>query len=158
MGDLRRGEDGKPVPEGETVLRMGIPSMDFADRHKASPNWFELSTEDERRDQPRLSVFCEKLTTPEEAWRLLGSREEYSAVARLNVDEIRMIRPDPESQEVPNLDVVWDDEVDPGPGAEGHAGITGLDRRGAVTRLHTKSLRLQLADRAVVSLWREEAQ
>src|SRR5437879_331674 len=135
MSDLRRGSDGEPIPSGEVVLRMGIPSMDFALRRKASPNWFELSTEDKKMDVPRLSVFCEKLTSPRQAWQLLGSREEYTAVVRLDVDDVREIRPEPDSSEVPSLDVVWDDEVNPGPGAEGHAGITGLDRGGPVTRL-----------------------
>ena len=156
MTPPRRGKDGQAVPDGETVLRLGVPSMDFAEHGRASPNWFELSTEDKQRIPPRFSVFCENMTTARQAWELQGSRAAYSAVARLKVEVIRAIRPEPDSADVPSLDVVWDDDVPSGPGWEGHSGITGLDRGGGVTRLHTKSLRLQLADKAVASLWQTE--
>jgi hypothetical protein len=152
------GQDsyGEPLPAGEIVIRLGVPSMDFAERRKASPNWFELSTEDKKQKPPRLSVFCERLTTPQQAWELQGSREEYAAMARLNVDTIRAIRPDPNSVDVPSLDVVWDGLDDPRPGADGHAGITGLDRVGPVHKLHTRSFRFQLAEQAVASFLHED--
>src|SRR5687768_14008234 len=91
MTPIRRGKDGEPVPDEENVLRLGIPSMDFAEHGRASPTWFELSTEDKKRIPPRLSVFCESLTTPRQAWELQGSREAYTAVARLKVEVIRAI-------------------------------------------------------------------
>lgn len=156
MSEVRRGEDGEPVPPGETVLRLGIPSMDFAERRRASPNWFELSSEDKLQIPPKVSVFCAKLTTPSQAWELQGGREEYTAAAWLNVDQVRSLRPEPDSPEVASLDVVWDHLDDPRRGAEGHAGVTGLDRRGLVTRVHTRSYRLKLADLATAFLWHEE--
>lgn len=156
MSDQEGGQTGQPLPGGEIVVRLGIPPMDFAENRKASPNWFELSTEDKQQDPPKLSVFSERLTTSQQAWEIQGSREEYTAIARLSVDAIRALRPEPNSARVPPLDVVWDSLNDPRPGAEGHAGITGLERGGPVNRLHTKSFRLQLADKAEAAYWREE--
>jgi hypothetical protein len=96
-----------------------------------------------------------------------GNKAEYQLALRLQVDTIRSLRPEPDSPAVPGLDVQWDrltvrDETgaltpDTRPGAAGHAGITGLARGAGVTRLHTKSLRSQLADAAIAFLVEPDA-
>jgi hypothetical protein len=137
--------------------------------NKVDPKAFELSTEDRNDPVPRLSVWAERLTTPRQAWELMGRKEWYRLVLRINVDDIRSLRPEPDSPAVPSLDVQWhplmignEQEAtvpDARPGADGHAGITGLMRQigGTVNKLHTKSFRLQLADLATFSLLDPEA-
>lgn len=162
MDPVRPGQDGEPLPAGEWVLRLAVISKDFLETGRASPKAFELSTEDKQGTPPRLSVWAERLTTPRQAWALVGERPEYQLALRLNVDAIRALRPEPDSPDVPSLDVQWERLMmadgndqwvpDPRPGAEGHAGIAGLVRGGPVIRLHTQSLRSQLADLAAAAL------
>jgi len=80
-----------------------------------------------------------------------------AAFALTDDDEIRALRPEPNSMDVPDLDVVWDSLMmeengmilpDTRPGAEGHAGKTGLLRPPFVEQRFYKSLRSQLADLA----------
>jgi hypothetical protein len=159
MEPLRPGQDGEPLPAGEWVLRFAALTKDVLETGKPSPRAFELSSEDRQSAPPRLSVWAERLTTARQAWMLMGAKPEYQLILRLNVDVIRALRPEPDAPAVPGLDVQWDrlivqDEAgrrvpDTRPGAEGHAGITGLARGGEMTRLHTKSLRSQLADAAI---------
>jgi hypothetical protein len=162
MDSLRPGQDGEPLPAGEWVLRLAPISKDFLETGRPSPKAFELSTEDRKGTPPRLSVWAERLTTPRQAWVLSGGRPEYQLALRLNVDVIRALRPEPDSPEVPSLDVQWERLMvtnengrwvpDTRPGASGHAGIAGLLRGGPVSRLHTQSLRSQLADLAAAIL------
>lgn len=164
---VRSSPDGQPLPGGEWVLRLALLSKDVRDTGRPNPNAFELSSEDRQSTPPRLSVWVERLTTPHQTWVLLGARPEYQLVLQLNVDAVRSLRPEPDSAEVPGLDVLWDrlmglDEAgnrvpDPRPGAEGHAGLTDLARGDGVTRLHTKSFRSQLADCAVALLLNPDA-
>ena len=161
MPVLLPGAAGDPLPAGESILRLAIPSMHFEESGRASAAMFDLSTADRQSDPPLLSVWAEQLTTSAQAWELVGADPRYRLVLRLNVDDVRSLRPEPDSREVPSPDVVWDplattdengDSVpDPRPGAAGHAGMTGLARGGAVTQAHTKSLRYQLARLARVS-------
>jgi hypothetical protein len=114
---------------------------------KPSVEAFALSSQDEQEDPPILSVWAERLTTPAQAFRLMGSSPRYTLLLRLNVDQIRSIVPEPSDlPKVPPLDVIWIRHEEAGivPGAEGHAGITGLKRTPPVDRRHTKSFRLQL--------------
>src|SRR5262249_50849171 len=109
------------------------------------------STEDRQEDPPRLSVWAEQLTRAEQAWRLMGEKAHYRLALRLNVDAVRTLRPDPDSSELPNLDVEWyplhaeDGSPDTRPGADGHAGIVGLHLGSSAQR---KSLRRKLAQLA----------
>jgi hypothetical protein len=153
---LRPGSKGEPLPEGQTVFRLGKPTKDG---FVASPVHFELSTKDEQSELQALSVWVEGLTTVQQSLEFIESnREALRLVLYLSVDTVRGIRPDPDSLDVPPLDVVWDPltlqngngtEPDTRPGAEGHAGITGLKRPPRVSRTHYKSIRSQLADLAV---------
>jgi hypothetical protein len=136
------------LPSGEWVLRLAVVSKDYPETGLLSPEVFALSTDDRRTDPPRLSVWAEPLTRPEEAWELMGRKPSYRLVVRLNVDAIRALPPDPDSPGAPSLEVVWDPlltpEGDPDvrPGAAGHAGIVGLH---AGTSVHRKSCRRRLS-------------
>jgi hypothetical protein len=148
MDKLQPGPTGVPLPPGEWVLRIAAVPKDFQETGQMNPEVFALSTEDRLETPPRLSVWAEKLTTPEQAWLFMGGRPNYRLALRLNVDAIRTLRPNPELPDVPNLDVQWhvlrdeDARADARPGAEGHAGITGLEAGSAAQR---KSFRRKLA-------------
>ena len=152
---LRPGLKGEALPSGEIVLRLAHAPKDFAQTGKASAVSFDLSSKDKEAVLPSLSVFAERLTTPEQAMTLLDQPEAYDLVLRLNVDAVRALRPVPDTPEVPSLDVWWDPLTlmdaggvvvpDDRPGAAGHAGIVGLSRPNNVPRLYYKSLRAQLA-------------
>jgi hypothetical protein len=148
MDRLQPGQMGEPLPPGEWVLRLAVASKDFLESGQISPEAFALSTEDRREDPPRLSVWAEKLTRPEQAWHLMGEKPSYRLVLRLNVDAVRALRPNPDSPDVPDLEVQWhtllteDGSPDARPGADGHAGITGLHAGSPAQR---KSLRRRLA-------------
>mgnify|MGYP001610239370 FL=1 len=123
----KRGEDGAPLPDGEWVLRLSARPKDFDVNGKAPPIAFKLSTTETQEKMPRLSVFAESLTTPEQAWIIAGAKKNHELVLRLSVDAIRALWPGADVASAETLDVVWDHIPDPRPGAEGHAGITGLD-------------------------------
>ena len=148
MDKLQPWQTGESLPPGEWVLRLAIASKDFLETGQVSPEVFAFSTEDRADDPPRLSVWAEELTRPEQAWRLMGGKPNYRLALRLNVDAIRALRPNPDSPEVPNLDVQWhtllqeDGSPDTRPGAGGHAGITRLDAGSSAQR---KSWRRRLA-------------
>ena len=148
MDRLQPGPTGEPLPAGEWVLRLAVSSKDFLETGQISPEVFAFSTEDRRGDPPRLSVWAERLTRPEEAWLLLGEKPSYRLVLRLKVGAIRALKPSPDSPRVPSLDVQWhlllnaDGTRDTRPGADGHAGIAGLDAGSFAQR---KSLRRRLA-------------
>jgi hypothetical protein len=142
------GPTGEPLPPGEWVLRLAVASKDFLETGQVSPEAFALSTEDRRDDPPRLSVWAERLTRPEQAWHLMGEKPSYRLIVRLSVDAIRTLRPNPDIPEVPGLDVQWhpllndDGSPDSRSGAEGHAGLVGLHAGSPAQR---KSWRRRLA-------------
>jgi hypothetical protein len=148
METLQPGPAGEPLPSGEWVLRLAVASKDFLETGQVSPEVFALSTEDRRDDPPRLSVWAERLTRPDQAWHLLGEKPHYRLSLRLSVDAIRALRPHPDSPEALSLDVQWhplltaDRAPDPRPGAAGHSGITGLEAGASAQR---KSWRRKLA-------------
>jgi hypothetical protein len=144
----KRGEDGAPLPDREWALRLSARPKDFHVNGRASPKAFELSTT-EKQDKPRkLSVFAESLTTPKQAWIIAGAREHHELVLRLSVDAIRALRPGADVPNAETLDVVWHHIANTRPGAEGHAGITGLD---GTDRKIRKIYRWKLADIAQAS-------
>jgi hypothetical protein len=107
MNRLEPGQTGEPLPPDGWVLRLSVASKDFLETGQISPEAFALSTEDRRDDPPRLSVWAERLTRPEQAWHLMGEKPSYRLIVRLNVDAIRTLRPNPDTSDVPNLDVQW---------------------------------------------------
>jgi hypothetical protein len=78
----------------------------------------------------------------------MGAKPNYRLVLRSKVDAIRALRPNPDSLDTPNLEVQWhtllkeDGSPDTRPGADGHAGITGLHAGSPAQR---KSWRRRLA-------------
>jgi hypothetical protein len=154
MRRLRPGPDGEPLPSGEWVIRLAALPKDFPETGKVNEAVFELSTEDKNERNPRLSVWASGLTTERQAWVLTGSKPKLELVVRLNVDEVRALRPSADAPQTPTLDVQWaplemsDADGKPIPdtraGAEGHAGVSGLHREPGESRLRTKSLRHEL--------------
>src|SRR2546429_814409 len=94
MRKPHEGTAGEPLPDEDFVLRLGRLPKDLLEERRASPNWFELSEEDKAQEPPKLSVFCDRLTTPEQAWNLLANKESYVAYGRLNVADVRHVKPD----------------------------------------------------------------
>lgn len=160
---LRAGQKKERLPDGESVLRLLKKTTKDG---KVSPDEFELSTLDKQSELQSLSVWAERLTSPEQAREFMGEKKDaYSLFCSFMVDQIRALRPDPDNKDVGSLDVVWDPLVvmqgetgapDPRPGAEGHAGITGLLRPLGLPKPHFFSLRSQLADLANITLKRSE--
>jgi hypothetical protein len=65
-GGLTPGNDGDPLPSGEWVIRVAKTSKyGFSAQQSA----FELSSKDKEAPVPRLSVWAEKLTHDDWAWR-----------------------------------------------------------------------------------------
>jgi hypothetical protein len=150
--------DWTSLPASEWVLRLSVKSKDFQITRKVSPEAFALSTQEKRDSHPRLSVWSQTLTTPVQAWEIMGSKPVYELVLRLEVETIRSIQPNPKEPVFPQMDVVWhtlyvlqgDSRVlDSRPGSKGHAGITGLEETPSL-KMQRKSLRSQLADKSIV--------
>lgn len=147
---FRRGD---PLESGERVFRLVKLSNDG----KVPPTEFELSPSDRASELGALSVFSQRLTTPSQAVNFMPEpkQSEYRHYAVLLVDDVRTIRPDPDTDEVGDLDVQWDPleengDPDTRDGAEGHAGIVGTDRHRYKELSEAKkrfySIRSQLAD------------
>lgn len=146
---LRPGSKGESLPSGVIIFRLVAVSKDGP---IAVPAHFELSSIDKEAIPPSLSVWAEKLTTPEEAREFRGPKRDVSRlVLYLDVDRVRTLRPEPDSPDAPYLDVVWEPlSVEEGgwrAGAAGHAGIINL-KHANMNKAHYKSLRSQLADLA----------
>jgi len=153
---LKPGGKRKPLPPHEFVFRLAKFPKDFEETGKASPAAFELSTDDERSELQSISVYATSLTTPVQARELMEEKKpSYRLALHLKTERIRATRPKPDAPNVPYLDVVWDEKTieqngeivrDQRPGAEGHAGITGLKRPENLPRSYYKSLRSQLVE------------
>ena len=154
-----------PVPVGMTVFRVG--SSVRIDKQKKlgqeihialiAGGVTQMTSADEKGRPPHLSMWCRELTTPEEAWWLLGGRQNNDCYYKFSVDDVRAIQIDPNiwlenleklvdsvmvsgSNEdrikirtelmkaiYDRMDVRWFDTDAKGPGAGGHAGVTNLD-------------------------------
>lgn len=153
-GALAPGNDGDHLPSGEWVIRVAKTSKYGYAAHQSN---FELSTKDKEAPIPRLSIWAERLTADEQAWRLTGSKRDNDAMPRLNVDLIRSLVPEPSNPPAPHLEAEWEPRfvenehgtrvLDPQPGSAGHAGIRHLWDG---DRAQRTSLRVQLAENAEV--------
>ena len=128
---LFAGNTGELLLPETTVFRVVKLSLDG----QVQADQFDLSTLDRNSTPPSLSVWSEELTTLVQARRFLNNPEKTHA-ALLRVEDVKGIRPSPDNVEIPSLNVVWEvlwsDEKahirDSRPGAEGHAGIRGLNK------------------------------
>jgi hypothetical protein len=156
------GNDGDPVPAGVKIFRIG-KNTDLnpaaIERRQALAIMFELSTADKAAAVPRLSVWVEALTVADQAWDFMGSNPARTVVACLSVDKVSAIHAQPGFAA---LRVEWEQAmIDDGngnktpnirPGAEGHAGIAGLNQGGGKADSNKrKALRSALADIAGIS-------
>lgn len=111
--------------------------------------------------EQRLSIWVEELTIADQAWGFMGAKPEHNVVACLSVDAIIAIPPQPgfdplcvEWEEALTVDGDGNQVRNTRPGAEGHAGITGLNQ-GGDGKTHKRQrleMRSDLADAAVLSL------
>lgn len=144
MADLQSGADGEPLPGGVLVIRIA----ELTDTGDLSEVTFALSSAERECPRPRLSVWAEALTTPDQMWRLSGGKPADTHYVELGVDAIRAaaeVAPDA----VTPLDVEWEpiaDERRDWPGASGHAGTSGLDRGACPIRRQRMALRSRLKD------------
>ncbi len=104
---------------------------------------FKPSSDDRKDPKHRLTVWAERLILDEHICALSNNDPAESIIARLNVDDIRALRPEPSTPDIPHLEVEWHE--DPRPRAEGHAGIRDLLEG---SKLQRRSLRVQLASLA----------
>ncbi len=148
---LARGAQNSPLPDEVTVLRAHRPRVFDASEKSVTRDLFsfELSTSDKAQKPPRLSVYVFGLTTEEQACALVGDGTTHRLILRLPVARIRALVVGEH-----RLDAVWDEAVlddgspDMRPGAEGHAGITGLVRPPGMDKIRFKRLSVDLADLA----------
>jgi hypothetical protein len=144
-------QDGDPVSRASRLLRLPKSPPDFLpDRWKPSDKQFEPSTDDkkhadERGTPVRVSVWDEARTSPAQARSFRSSDVLVLAVAGAALTEVsadtgRAIRAVYEPLDPPDRDL---------PGADGHAGIEGLDRQ-RLSRPKWRSILCALADRAVL--------
>ena len=160
MSKLVPGTDGESLPAGTLVFRIGKGAdlnQVAVDQRKASEIFFKPSSEDERSPGKRLSIWVEELTIADQAWAIMGSRPNKTVVVCLSVDDIVAVEsPAPFHSLVPEWEraLLDDGSVNTHPGAEGHAGISGLcqGRENSKTDKELrKALRSRLADKARVS-------
>jgi hypothetical protein len=139
MSKLQRGADGQPIPEGEWV-RRAFKTKFLTMNGEISEKQFEPSTADKMDPKNRLTVWVEQITLDEHIYTLSNNTPAESVLARLNVDDVRSLRPEPLEPNISHLEVEW--HLDERPNAEGHAGIRDLCEG---TKLQKRSLRVQLA-------------
>jgi hypothetical protein len=154
-----------PVPNQCCAIRLGRLPKDFKEKGHISAvqvaeiKAFELSSLDKKSIPPHLSVWVDALTTPEQAYSFLPENSPCKLLLRLQVDEIRKIvgRSTDGTQHFDLLNVVWvhltqnvngQQVRNRRPGAEGHAGIIGLDEQSVPVKLLRKDLRSKLAELA----------
>lgn len=134
------GADGDPVPAGTLVFRIG-KNTDVSpaglERCVALPIMFELSSADKTSAGQRLSVWIEALTIADQAWDFMGATPARTVVACLEVDQIHAIAQQPgfaplrvEWERALMADAQGNVIAITQPGAEGHAGIAGLNQGG----------------------------
>ena len=159
MTKPRPGSDGDLLPAGTLVFRIGKradPSPEALKQKKPPEILFKPSSDDEESPGKRLSIWVEELTLPDQGWAFMGCDPAKTMVACLNVDAIRAIQPpepfDPLGAEWEQA-LLPDGSVNNLPGAEGHAGITGLLQggNGKMDSKRRKALRSKLADAAEIS-------
>jgi len=154
MSELLPGLDGEPLPSSEWVVRVCKKKF-LSKNGEITEESFVPSSEDKKDPKHRLSVYAERLTSEEQAYSFTQTDSDNAILGRLNVDDIRSLRPEPKLPEIPYLEVEWHPKTEVGedgvkrpdtrPGAAGHSGIRDLTIGG---KLQKRSLRVQLAELA----------
>jgi len=88
--------DGDPVPSGTLIFRIAKEtqlSPEALRTGKASPEMFELTSEDKMSEGKRLSIWIEEQTLPDQAWDFMGARPANNVVACLSVNKVLAIPP-----------------------------------------------------------------
>lgn len=160
---LQAKQNLHPVPRRCCVIRLGRLPKDYKEKGQISAiqltEEFALSSQDRESTPPCLSVWVDALTTPEQACSFLPKNSPRKLVLRLKIEEILKIEGRSRDGEIhPNLlNIIWVHLMQDvngkrvrahRPGAEGHAGITGLDERSVPDKLLRKDLRSKLAELA----------
>jgi hypothetical protein len=135
----RTQQNEEQLPNDCSVIRLARLPKDFEEKGQilaiqvnASAEDFALSSTDRKSLPPHLSVWAEYLTTPEQAYSFLPSNSSSRLAFRLNVGDIcSIVGSLDQERKFPNLlNVIWiflaERDRQNRPGAEGHAGITGL--------------------------------
>ncbi len=173
---VNSGQHLDAVPPGCCVLRLARPPKDYQEKRRISAIQLEaefaLSTEDRQSIPPHLSVWVEVFTQPGQAYSFLAADSPRKLVLRLEVDRVRDIVgfSDQNNHYRNLLNILWvhlfientegihfrDNRL----GAEGHAGITGLDEQSTPPELTNreaknlrKDLRAKLAELASKDHW-----
>lgn len=136
------------VPSTATVWRLPVPPPSFDPDRSWRPDHEQfVPSSADRADAGdahpvRVSVWDRTRTTPEQMWRFRSKRCLVLAVAvSLLLERATEWRPE--------CRVVYDELPEPKrtwPGADGHAGIEGLERRSGEPKLAYKDSLRQLAD------------
>ncbi len=132
-------ESGKPLSPTDRVFRFGRGELDFP--------VVTLSTDDRKSRIPRLSVWLQSETTPEQGLALMGPQNTYEWYVIFEVQAINKVKEELDGQ-IYRLTTVYDLLPEPKwlePGGLGHAGIEGLEGPPKVVR---KALRSRLLDLA----------
>jgi hypothetical protein len=155
---VEKGKEDSSVEQSLVVLRGAEipPDAEYQpERPMFSESNFEF-TSSERKNSPRyISVFVEGLTTHEQVCELVGNKKSYRVSGFLSVSEIYQIKRNEPYEGFPlSLEVLWKQaltdlgEQDTRDGADGHAGIFGLDTpegKGEQVKLARRSIRRALA-------------
>ncbi len=150
------GADGTPLDGDEWVRRVCKEKNKSKFGEIIHEGSFVPTTKEKEEDPlHRISVWAERLTTAEQAYGFTEANAAVDVIVRLNVDEVRRLRPEPDSEGFPHLQVEWHHRFvvdedgsrapDPAPGANGHAGIRDLT---IGNKPQKRSLRVQLAELA----------
>lgn len=146
---IQCGELNEPIPGGTRVFRLARPESSTGEPTYTA---FELSTEDRVQEPPKLSVWLDALTQPEQAREVIPHPQSYTFALYLKTDTVRTIHqrlPGPPQMITP-LDVVWDPLPTPPQYShrprwlDGHCGVTGLLRPPQIERKVYKTLRTLL--------------
>lgn len=112
MPPFQRGPGGAPLSQGEWVIRLAERDrlLVFPESTRLDPLLFALSTSDRQSRPPHLSVWAGSLTTPAQAWELMGARLKHCIAVWLNVDAVRKLLPEHRLQQF-SLDFDGDGEA-----------------------------------------------
>jgi hypothetical protein len=134
--------DGGPLPDDEDVFRL---CDKLSHDGKPCTSAFELDSTEKNEDPlQRHSVWARSRTLPHQARELSGKTYLPWYLLILTVKHVRSIRY-PLCSDATMMNVVWHFLGVHTPGADGHAGITGLGEK-SVSRAIRKHYRLELCD------------